>query len=420
MKRTIAKQQFRHVKETPRTSGRGLYSAASVAMAVILLCSLGIGSAMAASSSPDITLTYTDVNVRQPMTAAEVYAATVNSTVGITISGVTTNYWGEQAQSVASGSGFIITSDGYILTNYHVVEDSSSITVGTYDGGSYEAELIGYDASSDIAVLKIDAEGLTPVVFGNSDDLMVGEQVLAIGNPLGELTFSLTSGIISALNREVTLSANLRMKLIQTDCSINAGNSGGVLLNMYGEAIGITNAKYSSSPYETSIDNICFAIPVNTVVGIVEQIMTNGEISSPYIGISINDVGDDLAEYGIPKGAHIVEVSEDSPSAEAGLQPKDIITEVNGSVIEDSDALVEFVRGCSVGDELTMTVYRQGETLQIVVTVGEQVKSALPEPEEEASTQQGSQDYHGQNPQGGMSDEDMQEFYEFFQQFFGA
>ncbi|MCR5089976.1 MAG: trypsin-like peptidase domain-containing protein [Oscillospiraceae bacterium] len=419
MKRTFAGQQFRHVKENSGPSRRGLYRVASIALAVILVCSLGFGSAMAAGSSSDITLTYTNVNARQPMSAAEVYAATVNSTVGITTSGVSTNYWGEQAQSVAAGSGFIITADGYILTNYHVVEDSDSIKVATYDGNSYDAELIGYDASSDIAVLKIDANDLTPVVFGDSDELVVGEQVLAIGNPLGELTFSLTSGIVSALNREVTLSANLRMKLIQTDCSINAGNSGGVLLNMYGEAIGITNAKYSASPYETSIDNICFAIPVNTVVGIVEQIMTNGEISSPYIGISINDVGDDLADYGVPKGAHVVEVNEDSPSEEAGLQPKDIITAVNGSAIEESDDLVEIVRSCSVGDKLTMSVYRQGEMLQIVVTVGEQIKSALPEPEEPEETpeQKDSQGHYGQYPQGEIP-EDMQEFYDFFQQFF--
>ena len=158
------------------------------------------------------------------MTAAEVYAANVNSTVGITTS-ITTNYFGYQTTSAAAGSGFILTQDGYILTNYHVVEGSNSIKVTTYDGTGYDATLIGYDESNDIAVLKIDATGLTPVVLGDSDKLNVGDSVVAIGNPLGELTFSLTSGAVSALNREVTLSSNVTMDLIQTDCAINSGLS---------------------------------------------------------------------------------------------------------------------------------------------------------------------------------------------------
>ena len=165
---------------------------------------------------PTSAINVSKIDTSKEMTAAEVYAANVNSTVGITTS-ITTNYWGYQTQSAAAGSGFILTADGYILTNYHVVEDSNSITVSLYDGSSYDAKLIGYDENNDIAVLKIDATGLQPVVLGSSDDLHVGDQVVAIGNPLGELTFSLTTGVVSALDRPVTLSTGTTMNLIQTD-----------------------------------------------------------------------------------------------------------------------------------------------------------------------------------------------------------
>ena len=172
------------------------------------------------------------VETGKQMTPAEVYAANVQSTVGITTS-ITTNYWGYQSTSAASGSGFIISSDGYILTNFHVIEDSDSISVSMYNGDSYDADLIGYDESNDIAVLKIEAEGLPPVILGDSNNLNVGDSVVAIGNPLGELTFTLTSGSISAKDREITLSRNVTMNLLQTDCAINSGNSGGALFNLY-------------------------------------------------------------------------------------------------------------------------------------------------------------------------------------------
>ena len=211
------------------------------------------------------------------MTASQVYKANVNSTVGITTE-ITTNWWGYQSTSAAAGSGFILTEDGYILTNEHVIEEANSITVAMYDGTKYPATLIGYDVSNDIAVLKIDAKGLTPVTLGNSDALEVGDEVIAIGNPLGELTFSLTKGIVSALNRAVTLSSNVTMNLIQTDAAINSGNSGGALFNMYGEVVGITNAKYSSSSSGASVDNIGFAIPISSVKTIITEIISGGSI----------------------------------------------------------------------------------------------------------------------------------------------
>ena len=321
------------------------------------------------------------------MTPAEVYAANVNSTVGITTS-VTTNFWGFQTTSAASGSGFILTGDGYVLTNYHVIESSSSISVTLYDGKSYDAVLIGYDESSDIAVLKIDAEGLTPVVLGDSDNLNVGDSVVAIGNPLGELTFSLTSGAVSALNREITLSNSVTMNLIQTDCAINSGNSGGALFNLYGEVIGITNAKYSGSGSGASIDNIGFAIPINHVRGIVESIIENGYVAKPYIGVIVSDVSEETMGYGLPAGAAVKAVSEDSPAEKAGLQVNDIITAVNGKEISGRTGLSEAVSAASVGDTLTLTVYRQGNTISVDVTVGEQIQSALANEDNRQSEQQ--------------------------------
>ena len=321
------------------------------------------------------------------MTPAEVYAANVNSTVGITTS-VTTNFWGFQTTSAASGSGFILTEDGYVLTNYHVIESSNSISVTLYDGKSYDAVLIGYDESSDIAVLKIDAEGLTPVVLGDSDNLNVGDSVVAIGNPLGELTFSLTSGAVSALNREITLSNSVTMNLIQTDCAINSGNSGGALFNLYGEVIGITNAKYSGSGSGASIDNIGFAIPINHVRGIVESIIENGYVAKPYIGVSVTDVSEETMGYGLPAGAAVKAVSEDSPAEKAGLQVNDIITAVNGKEISGRTGLSEAVSAASVGDTLTLTVYRQGNTISVDVTVGEQIQSALANEDNRQSEQQ--------------------------------
>lgn len=340
------------------------------------------------------------IDTSKEMTPAEVYAQNVNSTVGIRTS-ITTNYWGYQTQAAAAGSGFILSADGYILTNYHVVEDSNSITVSLYDGTEYDATLVGCDESNDIAVLKIDAEGLTPVVLGDSDNLNVGDQVVAIGNPLGELTFSLTTGVVSALNREVTLSSNVTMNLIQTDCAINSGNSGGALFNLYGEVIGITNAKYSSSGSsgEASIDNIGFAIPINSVRSIVESIIKNGYIVKPYIGVSVEDVSSEMTSYGLPAGAVVRSVTDGAPAAQAGLQANDIITAVDGAEITGSNDLVQIVTAKKAGDTLKLSVYRQGQTLELTVTVAEQKQSAQASSSDTQQSQQ--QDQSQQQQQGG-------------------
>ena len=340
------------------------------------------------------------IDTSKEMTTAEVYAQNVNSTVGITTS-ITTNYWGYQTTSAASGSGFIITEDGYILTNYHVVQSSDSITITMYDGTAYDAVLVGYDESLDTAVLKVEAENLVPVVLGDSDALNVGDSVIAIGNPLGELTFSLTAGAVSALNREVTMSSGVTMDLIQTDCAINSGNSGGALFNLYGEVIGITNAKYSSSSSsEASIDNIGFAIPINDVMHIVESIIEKGYISKPYIGVSVLNVSEESTAYGLPQGAAVKIVTEGAPAEAAGLQVNDIITHVNDTQITGSSDLVDIISASTPGDVLTLTVYRQGQTLKLTLEVGEQIQSALAQ-EEEAVQQSQQQEQQQSQQQGG-------------------
>ena len=337
-----------------------------------------------------------EVDTGKLMTPAEVYAANVNSTVGITTS-VTTNFWGYQSTSAASGSGFIISDDGYILTNFHVIEDSSHIFVSMYNGDSFDAALIGYDESNDIAVLKIDTEGLAPVILGDSNNLNVGDSVVAIGNPFGELTFTLTSGTISAKDREVTFSNNTTMNLLQTDCAINSGNSGGALFNLYGEVIGVTNAKYgNASNSSASIDNIGFAIPINSIMNIVTSIIEKGYISKPYIGISVLDVSAETQAYGIPAGAAVQSVAENGPAARAGLQKGDVITAVDGKAMTSTE-LVNYVGSASVGQQIQFSVYRQGETLEMTVDVGEQVQSALDEQQKQQQTQQS---YPGNFPWG--------------------
>ena len=401
-------------------------SGAGKAVALVLVCALvsgcmGVGGAFLGSSlvrqgQPETVLSdgvstvmkgvretsvlqIQQIDSSKTLSAAEVYAANVNSTVGIVTSAVTTNFWGQRTTSAAAGSGFLFTDDGYIMTNYHVVQGADSVTVSTYDGTKYDAKIIGFDESNDVAVLKIDAEGLTPVVIGNSDQLNVGDSVVAIGNPLGELTFSLTSGTVSALDREVTMSSGISMELIQTDCAINSGNSGGALFNMHGEVVGITNAKYSgSSGSGASIDNIAFAIPINDVYSIVTSIIEKGYIEKPYIGVSVLDVSDETQKYGLPKGASVQTVTDDGPAKAAGLQVNDIITKVDDTEITGSSDLVKTIGQCKPGQEITLTVYRQGQTLELKVTVARKVQDSKPEQQTVQQQTQSSNGYSGQIP----------------------
>lgn len=334
------------------------------------------------------------------LTASQVYQNNVNSTVGITTE-ITTNYFGYKTTAAASGSGFIITDDGYIVTNHHVIEGANSVKVTLYDNTQYDAEIVGSDESNDIAVLKIDASGLTPVTLGDSEALSVGDNVVAIGNPLGELTFTLTSGVVSAKDRSITTSNSVMMNLIQTDCAINSGNSGGALFNMYGEVVGVTNAKYSSnSSTEASIDNIGFAIPINNVKDIVTSIIENGYVVKPYIGVSVETVSSDMKSYGIPEGAVVRVVNEDSPAEKAGLKENDIITKADDEDITSSNDLVSKIKKASKGDKITLTVYRQGEEKTIELTVDETKQDTAKKEEEEEQPEQDEQQYSYRGGQG--------------------
>ena len=326
------------------------------------------------------------VDSSKVLTAAEIYAANVNSTVGISAT-VRSTSRGRTVEGTASGSGFILTSDGYIVTNYHVVEGATAIKVNTYDNSTYDAKLVGYDDSNDIAVLKIDASGLSPVVLGDSDKMNVGDNVVAIGNPLGELTFTLTAGMVSALNRQITID-DMSMNLIQTDCAINSGNSGGALFNSYGEVIGMTNAKYSSSGNSSSasIDNIAFAIPSNTVSNIVTSIIEKGYVEKVYIGVTVSASYGQRGSQNV-QGVTVKSVTEGSPAEEAGIKEGDIITAVNGEKITSASGLSAWTSKSKAGDVLTLSIIRDGENIELKVTLGVRQQTTAPEDNEDDQDQ---------------------------------
>lgn len=317
-----------------------------------------------------IELEVIQVGTDKLLTPAQVYAANVEASVGIQTS-ITTNYWGYQTTAAAAGSGFVLTSDGFVATNYHVVEDANSIKVTMYDGTTYPASLVGYDAEHDFAVLKVNAEGLQPVILGDSSELYVGDEVMTIGNPLGELTFSLTVGAVSALDRQITFSDGVTNDVFQTDCAINAGNSGGAMFNSYGEVIGIATGRYGGS----GVDNICFAIPINIVRSVIEDLIANGYTTKPYIGVTVTDVSLQMQRSGKPAGALIYSVEEDGAAAAAGIRPNDIVTQINEQPVEKRNDLVRIIAECEVGQTITLEVYRNGQTFTVDATLGETIVS---------------------------------------------
>ena len=362
----------------------------------------------------------------EELSPADLYDQNVNSTVGITISAKMNSRYGYGYTYEASGSGFIISNDGYILTNYHVISGYDKVTVATYDQETYDATVIGYDESSDIAVLKIEADDLKPVTLGDSSKLRVGDTVFAIGNPLGELTFSLTKGIVSALSRNISTESGNSMSLIQTDCAINSGNSGGALFNDRGEVVGITNAKFSASgSMEAEIDNIGFAIPINSVKRIVTSIIENGYVLKPYIGIAVSPLSEETAGViGIKSGAVVQDVTEGAPADKAGLKVNDVITKVNGKTIKDSNDLVQVISETDPGDIVSFSVYRQGSEITLSVEIGSKTESALKNEEaaasaEEPEGQQNQKEDFGSGGQNGMQGWGDNEFEDFFKYFFG-
>lgn len=286
-----------------------------------------------------------------------------DSVVAITTESVATSTFFRQYVTKGAGSGVVLTTDGYIVTNYHVINGARQITVTTNDGTQYDATLIGSDASNDIAVLKVDAKGLTPAVLGDSDSLKVGDPVLAIGNPLGTLSGTVTDGIISALERQVTIDGNA-MTLLQTSAAVNPGNSGGGLFNASGELIGIVNAKSSSDSSGNSVDNIGFAIPINSVKTIIEDLISHGYVTGQIVlGVSLVDIADERTAlyYGLDStGVYIQSVETGSIADLGGLQAGDRIISFGGTAVSTADELKALLADCSVGDRVEVKVSRSG------------------------------------------------------------
>lgn len=377
-------------------------------VALALVCAL-VGGFVGAGVSAAAKVNHTGIQVSdrevaqvqtlkvdgsKQMTMSEVYASNVNSVVSINVSATSTNYFGQTVQTAASGTGFLITEDGYILTNHHVVNGASSVSVTLYNGESYDAKVIGSDEDYDIAVLKIDVTGATPVVLGDSSKLAIGESVAAVGNPLGELTFSMTEGIVSCVNRAINVDGT-PFNMIQVDCSINPGNSGGPLFNSYGEVIGIVSAKYSSYS-NTTVEGIGFAIPINDVVSLVKDIMTNGYVTNKaYMGITPQTMTAQMAQqyrYDVTEGVFVCSVDPDSAADKAGLKLGDVITKMDDKDIASYEDLVAAKKSYSAGDTVTLTVYREGKTIEVELTF-----DAAPETTETSSSDQSTDNSYNGN-----------------------
>lgn len=292
-------------------------------------------------------------------TPAEVYAKNVNAVVAVTT-------------DVSMGSGFVISPDGYIMSNQHVVDGARKITVVMHDGSEHVAELVGQDATNDISLLKIEASDLPCVNIGSSDQLAVGAQVAAIGNPLGELTATLTVGYISAKDRVVTTDGTT-INMLQTDAAINSGNSGGPLFDMYGNVIGITTAKYSgTSTSGATIEGIGFAIPIDDVIGLVEDLQEYGYVKTAYLGVYVRDMDPAvIQDYGFPAGVYVEDVVLGLSAAEAGIQAKDIIINIGGYDVGSVSELTRVLRKFEAGDTTTITVFRSGLKVDLAITMGD-------------------------------------------------
>lgn len=321
-------------------------------------------------------------------TAISVANKVLPSVVGIEVDfSVSANYptfsaATQSATSKATGSGVIISKDGYILTNNHIIDTSSTTTSKYYtvsdankvlvylyeEDNPVEAKIVGSDSVTDLAILKIDRNDLTPAEIGDSDSVQVGEFAMAIGNPL-DMRNTVTSGIISGTNREIEDDNGTMYTLIQTDAAINAGNSGGALVNADGKLIGINTLKMSG----TGIEGMGFAIPINSTLDISEQLISTGKVKRPYIGISGTDVSETLSEYyNIPVGVYVRSIQSDGPAKSSDLKPGDVIVKFNGEKIETMSQLNKKKNDCKIGDEVTLTVSRGGEEVDVKVTLTEQ------------------------------------------------
>lgn len=303
---------------------------------------------------------------------SDVASAVTPSVVVVTTEQIVTDnyFWGGQQVLSGAGSGVILTTDGYIVTNYHVVEGAQQITVTLHDDSTYTATVVGSDQQSDIALLKIDATGLTPAVMGDSDSVQVGEVVIAVGNPMGTLGGTVTDGIVSALNRDISVEGN-EMTLMQTSAAISPGNSGGGLFNTNGELIGIVNAKYSDEDAE----GLGFAIPVNTMKTVVQDLLENGYVTGrPALGITVITVGDvqTAMQYGVSSlGVYVNSVDEGSGAEAAGMKAGDRIVSIGTQLVESTDDVTNALKSYNVGDVVEVQVDRDRELITLQVTLGE-------------------------------------------------
>ena len=340
----------------------------------------------------------------EEMTLNQIYNENVPAIVGISNQG-TEVVFGQTTSTASAGSGFIISSDGEILTNYHVVEGAETLTVTLYDGREYVATLIGYEAESDVALIKIDAENLPVCAIGNSDEVFVGEQVAAIGNPMGELTYTMTVGYVSAMDRFVNTDGT-PINMIQVDAAINPGNSGGPVFNLYGEVIGIATAKYSGTlGGGATLEGLGFAIPINDIVEILDDLRINGRVPDrAYMGVMVSMLPLDKETYGIDHGVFVQSVEEDGSAFKAGIQANDIILKIGDVELNAYENLQQTLRKYRAGDETTITIYRDGETLTLPIIFDAKPETTEPvtEPVPEASnpTEPNSSDepQEGENP----------------------
>ena len=401
-------------------------------MALILSCAVisaacGFGGSILAQNGSrtgkttvqQSSRTATTVNVKKVdgqtlMSPAEVYASTVNSVVSINCSAVSTNIFGQQTESASSGSGFIYTADGYIVTNQHVVAKASSINVTLYNGDTYPATLVGSDSDYDVAVLKIDAKDLPAVTLGNSTDVNVGDNVMAIGNPLGELTFSMSSGIVSCVNRAINVEGT-PFNMIQVDASINPGNSGGPLMNLYGEVVGIVSAKYSSYA-DTTVEGLGFAIPINDVQSIISDIMENGSVTDKaYMAITAGTMTQQMAaQYKInaTEGVFVYSVEDGGAGDKAGLKLGDVITKLNDTQITSMEDLSAAKKGFKAGDTVTLTVLRDGQEITTQLTFDAQPQTTDDTTDSSQSSDNGYN--NDNNDSNGYSGNGYSDLYDYF------
>lgn len=357
----------------------------------------GTSTILESGRTPTTTVQTSHVQNGEKMSVADIYANYSGSVVCIEVS---------SASGSGAGTGFVITDDGYIVTCYHVIDGAQEISVTFSDNTSYQATLVGGDEDNDIAVLKIDASGLKPVVLGDSDLLNVGDTVTTIGNALGTLSNTTTTGIVSALDRAISMSDGTVMNVLQTNCTVNSGNSGGPLFNEYGEVIGIVNAKYSSSGYSStaSIEGIGFAIPYADVKDKITDLMQYGYITGkPSLGITVSTVTPlEAQRFNMVVGAYVNSVAEGSCAQTAGLQQGDIITGVDGEEITTYEELVNAKNQRSAGDQMTLNVWRAGEVLTITVTLDEQkpqTNSGDSQTAHEGQDSQSGQNYNNMTPE---------------------